>query len=542
MHFLKNSIPLLLSLALFCAPLLATSQPPTEIPGQSGNRIIEILDGKNMRLIDTDPNNSLIILTVGAKVKDGRTIISGDSIVVNQTKQIAEIFGHAHINDADTVNTYADYLRYIGGEKVAYLKRNVRLTDGHGTLFANDVDYNVATGIANYKNGGRVVSGNTVLTSNNATYYSDTKDVYFRQKVFLTDPKYNIIGDSLRFNTQTSIADFIGPTIIKTKDGATINTRSGTYNLNTGEAVFFDRTTAKDSTYDITGDKIYSDDKRGLAIVEGRGVIVDKKNNVIAFGNYIEMDKKKNTFLATKKPVIILVKDKDSTYIAADTLFSGLNVSNKIKTDSTHTKDTLKTVVAINANSGMDSVRYFIGYHHVRIFNDSLQAVSDSLHYSSFDSTFKLFKNPVVWNGRSQVTGDTMYLFTEKQKAKRLYVFNNSMVVNEERKNMYNQIGGRTLNAYFIDGAIDYVRVKGVPAESIYFPMDDDSAYIGMNRSNGDVIDIYFVKKELNKVKIVNNVDGTLFPMNQIPEDKRLLKNFIWLEEKRPKNKLELFE
>lgn len=529
-------------IAFFAMPLSICAQQQAPVKDSGATRLIEIIKGRNMRMIDTDPQNALITLAGDAQVRDGRTLISGDSIVVNQTKQFAEIFGHAHINDADTVNTYADYLRYVGGQRIAYLKRNVKLTDGHGTLYANDVDYDVATGIANYKNGGRVVSGNTVLTSNNATYYSDTKDVYFKQKVRLTDPKYNISADSLRFNTQTSIADFISPTIIKTKNGETVNTRSGTYNLNTGEAVFLDRTTVSDSTYDITGDKIYSDDKRGLAIIEGSGVIVDKKNNVIAFGNYLEADKKKNTFLATKKPVMILVKDKDSTYIAADTLFSGLNVADKEKVkDSTKTA-TLKAVVTVNLNNTKDSIRYFLAYHHVRIFNDSLQAISDSLHYSTYDSTFKLFKNPVVWNGSSQVTGDTMYLFTQNQKAKRLYVFNNSMVVNEEKKNMYNQIGGRTLNAYFINGSIDYVRVKGTPAESIYYPIDDDSAYIGLNRSSGDLIDIYFVKKELNKVKFVNNVDGTLYPMQQIPADKKLLPGFIWLDNKRPKNKLELFE
>jgi hypothetical protein len=84
--------------------------------------------------------------------------------------------------------------------------------------------------------------------------------------------------------------------------------------------------------------------------------------------------------------------------------------------------------------------------------------------------------------------------------------------------------------------------VKGTPAESIFYPQDDDSAYVGMNRSSGDVIDIYFVKKELNKVKFVNNVNGILYPIRQIPSDQKQLKNFKWLINRRPKNKLELFE
>ena len=198
--------------------------------------------------------------------------------------------------------------------------------------------------------------------------------------------------------------------------------------------------------------------------------------------------------------------------------------------------------MTINLNKKDTAIRYFLGFHHVRIFNDSLQSVSDSLYYSTDDSTFKLFGQPVVWNGKTQIAGDTIYMFTENQKAKRLYVFNNGIIINQTAENLFNQIAGRTLNGYFKEGAIDYVRVKGSPAESIFYPQDDDSAYIGMNRSSGDVIDIYFVKKELNKVKFINNVDGVMYPIRQTPADKKQLKTFKWQDNRRPKNKLELFE
>ena len=135
-----------------------------------------------------------------------------------------------------------------------------------------------------------------------------------------------------------------------------------------------------------------------------------------------------------------------------------------------------------------------------------------------------------------------MHLYTKNKKPQRLYVFNNSIIVNKSNDAMYNQIAGRTLNAYFKDGDIDYVRVKGSPAESIFYPQDDDSAYIGMNRSSGDVIDIHFVKKELNRIKFINDVNGTLYPLDQIPADAKFLKKFEWMDKRRPKNKLELFE
>ena len=171
-----------------------------------------------------------------------------------------------------------------------------------------------------------------------------------------------------------------------------------------------------------------------------------------------------------------------------------------------------------------------------------MQAVCDSLFYSSADSVFRLFNDPVVWNGQNQVKGDTIFLYTKNKKAERIYVFENGIMINKINAGYYNQIAGKTINGYFKNGVIDYMRVKGSPAESIYFIQDKDSVFTGMNRSDGSVIDMYFVKQQLNKVKVVNDVHGKLYPMRQIPADKKYLNKFSWLDKRRPKNKLELFE
>ena len=116
------------------------------------------------------------------------------------------------------------------------------------------------------------------------------------------------------------------------------------------------------------------------------------------------------------------------------------------------------------------------------------------------------------------------------------------MIINKTTQGFYNQVSGKTINGYFINGAIDYMRVRGSQSESIYYAQDEDSAYVGMNRATGDVIDLYFKKDDLKKVLFVNDIKGKMYPMKQIPEDQKFLKNFIWLNDKRPKNKLELFE
>ena len=610
---------LLLSCMLaFALPKIALAQP-------EGNKTIIILPGsKTLRQIELANGTTIITLAGNAAVQQEKTIIKGDSIVVNQTTGVAEVFGHVHINDADTVNTYADYLRYVGNERTAFLKKNVKLTDGKGTLLTDDLEYNLASGVAKYRNGGKVLNGKTVLTSKSATYYEDTKDVYFKEYVHLTDPDYDIKADSLLYNTQRQEARFIGPTVIKEKNGAKINTTSGYYNLATGKSEFYQRTAMSDSGYFVIGDQIANDDKTQIAQITGRGKIVDSANNVTILGNLLYLDKKNKSFLGTQKPILILYRGKDSTFITADTLFSGLRLRDKLnatdtladeidfnKSDDIYsddvkdeifepaevleapmftpptekkvpppakeeekkeflppgiTKEEIKKPAADSSKKGlgkentnqkkttantkkitpptaaMDTVRYFIGFNNVRIFNDSLQAVCDSMYYSSADSVFRLFRDPLFWNDSTQVAGDTMYLYTANQKPTRLFVFNNSMVINKTREGFYNQIGGRTLNGYFKSGSIDYIRVKGTPAESIFYPQDDDSAYIGMNKSKGDVIDIYFVNKELNKVKFINDVDGTLFPFRFIKESDRFLKNFLWEYKRRPRTKLQMFE
>ncbi|MBL7695454.1 MAG: hypothetical protein JNK91_11440 [Ferruginibacter sp.] len=539
---MRSTIFILLLFILAGIPARAQQQVVINASSSSDTiRTINIVQGKNLRQKTLD---STVLETIAGDViiKEGLTTFYCDSAALNRKTNILEAYGNIHINDNDSIHTYAQSLRYVGAERIAYLKKNVRLTDKKGTLYTDDLEYNLRTGIATYKNGGRIVNGKTELTSLEGVYIAETKDVYFKKNVHLKDPDRDIWTDSLLYNIKTNIATFISKTRIIGKDGSVIDTKSGTYNLATGEAIFFDRTSFSDSTHSGIADKIAYDKNTGTLQMEGNAKLVDSANQVTVIGNQIFVDTKKNSFLATRKPVMIFYRDGDSTYVAADTLFSGLRKYDSLERRViTHT-DTLNTSMAVNTNSKDTSIRYFLAFHHVRIFNDSLQAVSDSLHYSTVDSTFKLFGEPVVWNNQSQVTGDTIYMYTENQKAKRFYVFNNGMIINKSNDAMYNQIAGRTLNGYFVNGVIDYVRIKGSPAESIYYPQDDDSAFIGMNRSSGDVIDIYFVNKELNKVKFINSVDGTLYPLRQIPAELKQLKGFKWLDKRRPKNKLELFE
>ena len=98
-------------------------------PAADSVKEFEILRGPSMRAIKLDSITTLQTIAGGAIVKQGTTIFHSDSLVINPITHIIEAFGNIEINQADTVHTYSQYLKYLGVEKIAYLKKNVKLTD-----------------------------------------------------------------------------------------------------------------------------------------------------------------------------------------------------------------------------------------------------------------------------------------------------------------------------------------------------------------------------------------------------------------------------
>ncbi|HUR66204.1 MAG TPA: hypothetical protein VMZ03_07615, partial [Chitinophagaceae bacterium] len=164
----------------------------------------------------------------------------------------------------------------------------------------------------------------------------------------------------------------------------------------------------------------------------------------------------------------------------------------------------------------------------------------DSLFYSFKDSVFRLYQDPVVWAKQSQISGDTLLLYTKNKKADRVKAFQNSFLANELEPGVYNQVKANRMDGYFTGGNIDSVRSAG-DAACIYYIQDEDSAYTGINESKSDILDIYFANKELERVVFRRTVTGTIWPIRQKDPAEMKLPGFRWLDNRRPKTKYDLF-
>lgn len=537
----KTRVPLRLgglSLLLLLSALLRSQTPaiiPTSeiAPAQDSSRV-QILGAERLTLLKTDDSTTLQILAGRVQLKQDKTLFFCDSCVLNNRGQLFEAWGNVQIKDNDSINVFSKHLRYLIDKKLAYLDGGVRLSDGKAQLTTPDLEYDLNTDIGIYKKGGKLINKKTTLTSKEGYYYASLKEVYFKNDVYLKDPAYEISTDSLLYNTRTQTNRFIAKTVIVDSTGRSIRTTDGFYSTTTGKAEFGKRPVIKDGATTIIGDRVAFDDSSGTSQAAGNVIIVDTAQGTTLLAGEVFRDNKKERFLATKRPLLIIEQEKDSIYVTADTIYSGKQ--SELSLDSTKKSkiDSLSTVKD-------SSDRYLEAFHHVRIFSDSLQAVCDSLFYSYKDSTYRLFTDPVIWSNGSQITGDTVLLFTKNRKPDRLKVFENSMLVQQQEPGLYNQIASIRMDGYFSKGELDSVRALG-EAKTIYYVQDEDSAYTGINESKSDIIDIYLLTKELDKIVLRNDVSGTIWPFGQKDPLQMRLPNFRWLESRRPKSKLELIE
>ncbi|UPK68569.1 OstA-like protein [Chitinophaga filiformis] len=645
---------------LFLGRLFPATAQEVQPAGKDSNNVIHIIQSDKLNVLTKD-SVQLNRFIGNAIFRQGNTLFYCDSALINRASNILDAYGHIHINQADSIHIYGEYLHYEGNTRMATLRDNARLTDGKVTLTGPELQYDMNARIGTYVKGGKLVNGSSVLTSQEGYYYADTKDVYFNYNVLLVDPEYTLSTDTLLYNTQTKIATIVAPTTIN--DGKTVMyATSGEYNTETGQGNFDSRPTIEDSTATITADRITMDKRTGLAYATGNMVYRDTAQHMTLLSNYGTVNQTEKTILATQHPLMILEREKDTLYLAADTLFSGVlkkdsfsvapvrtSADNEETTDSTSIvpdslrkplhdstaapladtsafakklknalapgdssklipamvvpkdsalitlkpnaigvlRDTAKAMAilrdstrALKADSivlskdsaviGLKSkalaltkdslrpqapalaletdtsatkdtseIRYIRAWHHVRIYSDSLQGVADSIYYSSKDSIFRFYRNPVLWANETQLSGDTIFLYTKNQKADKLLLDQNALLVKESDPQLYNQIKGNQITGYFAGQALDWMHVDG-NAESIYYVRDDDSAYVSVNRTLSGIINIYFREGQLHHISFIKDPEGTMYPFTQRPLDQMQLENFHWDIRRKPKSKYEL--
>lgn len=531
----KRSFCILFLIFSTCLQTFAQQRTDT-----SGKVQIEILPGNGtvLQYIQTD-SGGVNKLIGNVALKQGETLLYCDSAYIDLAKNNVQAFGNVNIIQPGGTQVQSDYLRYTGNTKDAYLLGNASLTDGKNNLWTEELEYNLGTKIGVYTKGGTLQSESTTLSSNAGTYNVKTKDARFTGEVIVSDPQYDVTSDDLGYNTERKLVTFYGPSVVK-NDKSELRTSRGTWDAKNEVAHFPVRSSIQSDGQNIEADKMDYNRKTGYGVATGNVVALDTSRHTTLYSGYARYNERSRKLLAAIKPVIKQVHTNDSLYLRADTFFSE-PVRVRRDTAGFAGRRALDMDDTLDADS--NAPRYFIGYHHVLVYSDSLQAQCDSISYSQADSTMRLMFDPIAWSRNSQITGDTILLYLDSNKLKRIFVPDKALIVSRsgpEKAQMFDQIQGKTLTGFFEDNNIKRM-IVWPSAQSIYYSKDEQGAYLGVNQAQSERMKVFFDNKEISRILLEQEVKQTMTPMKQANISALHLSRFRWLAEKRPKGVEELF-
>jgi len=431
------------------------------------------------------------------------------------------------INAQDKIQiNYADSLlgKTINGEQTREAIGNVSLTHNNVKIFCNRVlqyfDQNKAELYGNVK----VVKDTLTITAPNGTYYgneskvicpngstlNDTKTtlkadygIYyfltdfasFKGNVKIYDNKtYTITSDALDYFRSINKSYSRGNVKIVT-DSATIYSDSLIYEKIIGLATAMSNVKIETASSNIFSDSLVYFENEKKSIADKHVKIIFLSDNATIYGNHGEnYERRHYAFVKGKANLVQIEKKKDTTH---DTLiiFSDKMEAFRVKPEYYICRDSVKVIRADFLSSSQ------VGYY----FKD----------ISEKGGVISLSINPVVWKDSLQVTGDSIYAFFQDD-IDRIYVNKSAFAFqpNDKYPDRFDQISGIFMLMKFQENQLDYIRVD-TNAASIYFAYEEEKPS-GANRATGEIITLYFLDKQVEKVKIYGSPKGTYFPENMI--------------------------
>ncbi len=454
-----------------------------------------------------------------------------DKAIYYEDQDFIEAFSNVVMKQGDSINMVANYLEYSGKTQLAYAKGDVVLTEPQSILSTDKLYFDRNKQLAYYNTKGKVVRDSSgTITSQIGRYYMDSQKYQFTEDVVLINPQYTLNTERLDFFTENGHAYLYGPSTI-VGETSKVYCERGFYNTNNDTGHFQRNAKIDYDNRTVEGDSLYFDRNKNFASATNNITVTDTINKSIIKGHYAEVWRAKDSLFITKRALAITVQEQDSVYMHADTLMV----------------------------TGKENNRITRGYYNARLYKSDLAGKSDSIHVnhktglmqmlnlSRFSSTdaFATARKPVLWNIGNQMTGDTIHLISnvETEKLDSLKVFNNAFIVSKDSlsENGFNQIKGQRLIGLFKDNELYNIDIIK-NAEVIYYSRNDENELVGINKSKSASINVQIAEQAIQEIRLIQQIDGELFPDSMFPVSGRRLRGFDWRGEERPMSVEDLFK
>jgi len=470
-----------------------------------------------LQYADEEKYPGATVLVGAVKMTHAGAILTCKKAFYYKKTNFFKAIGDVIINQGDTIKQYSDYADYDANLKKAVSWGDVILKDPTMTLTTDTLYFNRGSQLLFYKDHAVIKDETNVLKSKNGNYYLENKKFTATTAVTITNPDNLIESNHLDYYTNSGHAFLYGPsTITNLEDNNKIYSERGFYNTKTDISHFLKNAKLFLDDRTIEGDSLYYDKLRGFASATNNIRVIDTAENFMARGNYAEYFQKTDSIFMVKRAVAISVVENDSTFIHGDTLLV----------------------------TGKKDHRIIRTYNNVKIFKTDLQGKCDSLHTNQSTGVTKMYYSPILWSDKSQITGDSIKLLTNKETEKldSLKILGNSFIIQQDSidPENFNQIKGKNMYGKFIDNELKNLLVKG-NGEAVNFNRNDAGVLETITKQYCSNIEFEFVNKEMDQIKCLNQSDGKTYPPSMYPENDRRLKGFLWREDEQPKIKEDIF-
>lgn len=437
-----------------------------------------------------------------------------DRAIFYRADDFFKAYGNVRMKQGDTVNMTSKYAEYNGNTQFAFASNDVLLTTPSNSLSSDSLFFNRIKQEAFYRSGGTVKDSASTITSVRGRYFMNEDKFSFKQNVKVRNPEYDIDSENLDFYSDLGHAYLYGPSTIKSETSVVYCER-GFYDTRNDNGFFVKNSKIDYENRKLEGDSIYFDRPSGFASATNNIRVTDTINQSVITGHYAEVYREKDSLFITKHPMVAIKQENDSVFLASDTI----RVTGKVED------------------------RNIKAYYDARLYKSDLSGKADSIHTNERTGLTKLLKNPILWSGESQITGDTIHLIsnTKTEELDSLKVFENAFMIQKDSIEGYNQIKGKQLYGLFEANEIYEVEIIK-NTESLFYLRDDKSDLIGINKTLAARIKILLEKQEITDVIYYNEVDSDTYPSSQFPENSEQLKDFNWRGEERLTSKADLLK
>ena len=171
---------------------------------------------------------------------------------------------------------------------------------------------------------------------------------------------------------------------------------------------------------------------------------------------------------------------------------------------------------------------------NVKIYKKDMQIVCDSLLYCDLDSLARLFNEPVIWQERvRQYSADSIFVAVREGTVNKASLMSNSFITIQEDQNLFDQIKGAEMLAYFGENsALERFDVLG-GASAVFF-LEEQEVLATVNKSESKMLSAIFKNGEIQKVYYYDEPKNDGYPVVQLSKEEQKLKGFKWTPELRP--------